>query len=91
MSSGSFAIALLSALFLFRRSSFQEGEHILMTVATQNVREAVEQGRQRVLTKNKALAKKVYEKIDHPIHPPVPFPPFDISLTSIVAITPTNL
>ena len=43
------------------------------------------------LTRKKALAKNVYVKTVHPTHPPVPFPPFKISATTSVTMTPTNL
>lgn len=43
------------------------------------------------LTKKRAFAKKVYANTIHPTHPPVPLPPLNISLTTKVTITPTNL
>jgi len=41
--------------------------------------------------RKKALAKKVYMKIVHPTHPPVPCPAFTISERTKVTMTPTNL
>ena len=90
-SSDSFVTVLLFALFLSHRLSFLEGARISKTVTSIGVRIHPINSADLVLTKNRAFAKNVYEKMVHPIHPPVPFPPFEISLTSIVAITPTNL
>ena len=77
-----------------RQEDVLEGTELVEVSALPLIRiEGVERGKKEGvrLTRKKALAKNVYVKTVHPTHPPVPFPPFNISATTRVTITPTNL